>query len=76
MLSEFYTVKIKAHFEHSVWFGFLGTWFRSCVELDSVAVTEQSLAAWKTFLGLQETPTGQCLQISLSEQLIIHWKKE
>lgn len=48
LLSEFYTIKIKAQSEHSVWFGFLGTWFHCRVKLNSVAVTDLSLAAWKT----------------------------
>lgn len=48
ILSEFYTIKIKAQSEHSVWFGFLGTWFHCRVKLNSVAVTDLSLAAWKT----------------------------
>lgn len=48
ILSEFYTIKIKAQSDHSVWFGFLGTWFHCRVKLNSVAVTDLSLAAWKT----------------------------
>lgn len=48
ILSEFYIGEMKVPFDRSVWFGYWGTWFHCCVKLNSVAVTDLSLAAWKT----------------------------
>lgn len=35
------------------------------MKLNSVAVTDLSLAAWKTLLGLQGEAIGQCLHIGI-----------